>query len=648
MCGSDLHVLDGDYLAVRCAVIPGHEFPGTIVALALALGREIRNVAIGDRVAVDPMIYCGGCTECRRGTTNLCWRGGGLGRTVDGALAKLVAVRAAQCEVLPETLPADWAPITEPLSCVIHAMDRIGTVLGDRVLAIGAGAAGLLMSGTLAIAGAVVDVVERNAERRELAIAFGARSTAADLGALATPGDGWDHVVDASGSPEAIPLGLGHLHRGGRLCIFGVAPTSTRVVFSPSDNVLARALDHWDDLGPQQLPSCRGASRLEDLPDRPSRHRSAPPRRERARAGAGPGGNRREESRRPAIGPRHPPRRKAMNAIVYAAPLDFSLVEVEGPTPGWGEVRMRGRMAGMCVTDVHLHAGEFFPVYPLTPGHEIVGEVDLLGEGVNGLVPGDLVALDNMISCGLCEVCRRGRPAYCRTLRALGVTDRGGFAELVVAPGGKCHSAGNLVPDIAVFAEPTACAIHGLDVLDPQLGSDVLVFGAGPSGMRPAVAPHRGARVTVAAPTAFKLELARSFGIDEVILVDRYDPSAAVTSLRALAPEGFDIVVDATGATAMLEQCLALTRDRGALFVYSMAGKDTILGVHPYEVFRRELTIKGSFSQSFSVDRAMLALSTRRVRTDGLVTHRFGLGDFARAITTVADDHTRLKAVIEM
>jgi NADPH2:quinone reductase len=237
ICGTDLHVLDGDYPAVRYPVIPGHEFSGTVVGL----GGRVRGLRVGDHVAVDPMVFCGGCVQCRRGATNLCLNGGGLGTTSDGALAELVAVKASQCERVPTTIPGAWAPLIEPLSCVVHAMDRIGPVLGERVLVVGAGAAGLLLTGTLAAAGAIVDVVEPNPDRRALAPEFRAASTACSVDELESVGTGWDLVVDASGSTEGITLGLLNLRRGGRLCIFGVASPNARVEFSPFD-VFSREL----------------------------------------------------------------------------------------------------------------------------------------------------------------------------------------------------------------------------------------------------------------------------------------------------------------------------------------------------------------------------------------------------------------------
>jgi NADPH2:quinone reductase len=237
ICGTDIHVLDGDYPAVRYPVVPGHEFSGTVAGL----GRRVRGLSVGDHVAVDPMVFCGGCVQCRRGATNLCLNGGGLGTTSDGALAELVAVKASQCERVPPGIPGAWAPLIEPLSCVVHAMDRIGPVLGERVLVVGAGAAGLLLIGTLAAAGAVVDVLERNSDRRALAPAFRAASVACSVDELELAATGWDLVVDASGSTDGVALGLSHLRRGGRLCIFGVASPNARVELSPFD-VFSREL----------------------------------------------------------------------------------------------------------------------------------------------------------------------------------------------------------------------------------------------------------------------------------------------------------------------------------------------------------------------------------------------------------------------
>jgi D-arabinitol dehydrogenase (NADP+) len=338
-----------------------------------------------------------------------------------------------------------------------------------------------------------------------------------------------------------------------------------------------------------------------------------------------------------------------MRAVVYDSARRFSVREVPTPEPGPGEVRLAGVLTGMCGTDLHIHDGGFFSAYPLTPGHEILGRVDALGPDVVGLEVGQLVAADNTVLCGQCYFCRRDQPLFCRNFYSLGVNGPGGFAEATRVRAEKCFPADDLAPEVAVMTEPTACAIHGMDVLDLRPGSDVLIWGAGPTGLIVAqLVLHGGAaRVTVAAPTEFKLDLARAYGVDETVQVDRRDPAASVAALRELAPLGFDVVIEATGATAVAAQCLPLVKDGGTMLVYGMAGEEDTLAVSPYEIFRRELTIKGSFAQTHCFDRALAVLRSRRVRTAGILTHFFGLDGYGEALEALRSDPHCLKSAIE-
>ena len=199
-----------------------------------------------------------------------------------------------------------------------------------------------------------------------------------------------------------------------------------------------------------------------------------------------------------------------MRAVVFEEPHRWKLTDVPDPEPGPGEVRLRSVVTGVCGTDLHLLAGGFLARYPLIPGHEIVGQVESLGDGVDDVSVGDLVAADNTVLCGHCEYCRRDQPLYCRNFYSLGVNGPGGFAEYVVVQAAKCFPLGGLDPMVAVMTEPLACAMHGADVLALRPGSDVLLFGAGPTGLLLAqLLLHGGAaRMTVAAPSRHKLDLA--------------------------------------------------------------------------------------------------------------------------------------------
>jgi len=335
-----------------------------------------------------------------------------------------------------------------------------------------------------------------------------------------------------------------------------------------------------------------------------------------------------------------------MKAIVYDEPGRFSLAEIPTPVPGPREVLIRVIVAGVCGTDLHLHDGEFGPTYPLIPGHEIVGEVVERGAEVAGLEPGDRVTFDNTAACGHCDECRRARPAFCRYLLAQGVNAPGGFAEYVIASADRCFVVNDLDPEVAVFAEPAACVVHGLDVLALTPGADVLLFGAGPTGLLLAqmLRASGAGSVTVAAPTQAKLEFAAAHGADRTVQVER-GTDATADLLALTGGVGFDVVIDATGAIPVLQHAIELTRTGGTIFVYGMTGEKAELPILPYEVFRRELTIKGSFAQQFSFDRSLAALRSGRIDTGGMITHTFDLEHYAEALAAVADSGC-IKAVI--
>jgi threonine dehydrogenase-like Zn-dependent dehydrogenase len=234
ICGTDVHVLDGDYGVVRYPVIPGHEFGGVVVAV----GRAVRGLSAGTRVAVDPMDYCDACSMCRSGWTNMCLNGGGLGTTAPGALAEYVAVNGARCEPLPEELGLGEASLVEPLACVLHAVDRLGPVLGRDVLILGAGPIGLLATALLDMSGGRVDLVDGKADRLDIGSRFGARRVGTSVGDLDAT---WDVVVDATGNPAAVADGLAVTRRAGRIALLGVAGPGRSFAFEPFD-IVAREL----------------------------------------------------------------------------------------------------------------------------------------------------------------------------------------------------------------------------------------------------------------------------------------------------------------------------------------------------------------------------------------------------------------------
>lgn len=328
-----------------------------------------------------------------------------------------------------------------------------------------------------------------------------------------------------------------------------------------------------------------------------------------------------------------------MKAIVFREGSQWAVEDQPTPEVGPGDVLLKIIQTGVCGTDEHLLHGGFIAKFPLIPGHEMLAEVAELGAGVTRLAVGDRVVLDNTIHCGECGPCLRGEPLFCEQFTSLGCNAAGGFAEYVSVRAAKCIVVNDVDPDAAVFVEPTACAMHGADVLALKPASDVLIFGAGPTGLILAqlLRMAGAARVTMAAPTQAKLDLAESLGVDRTVLIDRKDPTVGEAELAEIAPEGFDAVVEATGSLAVFERSIRLTRTGGTVLVYGLAPEDGIANVKPYEIFSRELTIKGSFAQAHCFPRAALAIASGRVRTEGMITERIGFEDFGKAFEHLHD-----------
>lgn len=229
VCGTDLHILDGEFEPTPYPIIPGHEFAGTVAAV----GADVTEVAEGDRVAVDPSLFCGECHFCSIGRGNLCERWNAIGVTKPGACAQFAVAPVANCYRLPDTVSLEHAALIEPLSCAVHGFDLLPRTLGEHYLVYGAGTMGLMMAQLARHAGAAsVSVVDLNEARLTVATKLGADAVAPNADDFDRP-QGWEVVVDCTGVVAAIEDGLRRVRRGGTFEVFGVAATEAMASFSP-------------------------------------------------------------------------------------------------------------------------------------------------------------------------------------------------------------------------------------------------------------------------------------------------------------------------------------------------------------------------------------------------------------------------------
>jgi len=230
ICGTDIHVIRGEFAPTRYPIIPGHEFCGEVVAI----GGEVRNLRVGDFVAVDPSLFDGTCRQCRMGRFNLCenWNAIGVG-SANGACAELVAVPAVNAFRLPADMPRNWGALVEPLSCAVHGLDQVGIRAADDYLIYGAGTMGLLLGQLVKDSGAErLDIVDTNPTRHALAKRLAADRVAVSAAELDKP-EGWDVVIDATGAVPAIEDGIRRVARGGTFLMFGVANADAKATISP-------------------------------------------------------------------------------------------------------------------------------------------------------------------------------------------------------------------------------------------------------------------------------------------------------------------------------------------------------------------------------------------------------------------------------
>ena len=316
-----------------------------------------------------------------------------------------------------------------------------------------------------------------------------------------------------------------------------------------------------------------------------------------------------------------------MKALVKskAAP-GLSLEDLPEPSPAPGEVLIRVLRTGICGTDLHIDAWNEWAQAtikpPLVVGHEFVGEVAELGEGVESVYVGELVGAEGHIVCGRCRNCMAGRRALCANTVGIGVQRDGAFAEYIVMP------AGNLWPhltkidlDVASIFDPFGNAVHTAGQF-PVVAEDVLVTGAGPIGLMAAmVARHNGARFVVVTDVSdYRLDLARKVGVTRAVDVRREKLPDVQRELGM--KEGFDVAFEMSGQPSALRDMIANMSHGGRIAMLGLPDHD--FAIDWSEVVFKMLTVKGVYGrQIFDTWYEMSVFTQMGLDISPVITHRF-------------------------
>jgi L-iditol 2-dehydrogenase len=222
ICGTDLKIYNGS-IRVNCPLVMGHEVAGEVVESGAS------GSASGDRVIVDPVLFCGNCFHCRKGQTNLCPNGKLIGRDSNGGFAEYTAVPATHAFRLPDSVDLRIAPLLQVATTCLHGQRTLPLFAGESVVVLGLGVSGQLHVQIAKARGAgLVIGISRGAFKREMARALGADLTIeSSKGALtkvleATNGRGADVVIDSTGVVPAVAEAIHMARFGGQVLLFGI------------------------------------------------------------------------------------------------------------------------------------------------------------------------------------------------------------------------------------------------------------------------------------------------------------------------------------------------------------------------------------------------------------------------------------------
>lgn len=338
-----------------------------------------------------------------------------------------------------------------------------------------------------------------------------------------------------------------------------------------------------------------------------------------------------------------------MKASRFLGNKTFAVADLPTPHAGPGELVLRNQVCGVCGTDVHIYHGEPGSADvnpPVVLGHEYSGEVVEVGEGVTGFAVGDHVTVDPNIYCGHCAYCQNGKKQLCPSMEAIGVTRDGGFAQYSRIPASQAFKLEPTVPwEAAAMAEPLACCLHGIDLAGIQVGDKVCVVGGGAIGLLMVqLAKLSGAsQIVLSEPNEKRRQVGLQLGANAAI--DPTRPDAQEVFAQVL-DGGANVVIECVGNVPAVKSAFQFAGKGATVLLFSVPKVDATFDLPLFDVYKKELTIKGSFVNPDTHARAVALINSGKVDFDPIITHRFTLDQLPEAIAMQMSDAS-IKVVVE-
>lgn len=330
-------------------------------------------------------------------------------------------------------------------------------------------------------------------------------------------------------------------------------------------------------------------------------------------------------------------------ASVLGTDLTLRMEERLVPVPGPGEVLVRVRSVGVCGSDIHYfehgRIADFVVESPLVLGHESSGTVVAVGDGVDDLPAGTTVAMEPGVPCAACEQCRAGRYNLCPDVQFFATPPVDGtFCEYVVLPRAFAHPVPDHVSfDAAALVEPLSVGVWACRKAQVQVGTRVLVTGAGPIGVMAALVAraHGASQVTISDVNVDRLAFANELGFATVDSRDVHLPDAVLV----------DVLIECSGAAAAIDTGIRSVAPAGTVVLVGMS-PGTMAELPVGVIQGRELWVTGTFRYAHTYPTAIDLIASGRIDLDALVSRSFSLDEAEEALTYSRRDPAAMKVMV--
>ena len=340
-----------------------------------------------------------------------------------------------------------------------------------------------------------------------------------------------------------------------------------------------------------------------------------------------------------------------MQALIFYEPGKIAVEERPVPSIGPDQVLLKVGAASVCASDIRVYKGEKKAKPGVIPGHEIAGEVALVGEGVDEVEVGEHIIVCPIMACGECYFCLIGKRNRCLQRVTLGYDEDGGFANYVLLPeaivklGHTIKIDAEMDYELACMTEPFACVLNSLESCKLQPGSTILILGAGPMGLIHLIMARAmgAAKVIMSDPVEERLKVAQELGATLCINPEKY--SVAKETLAITNGMGADVGILSVGAVAPVEEGLSGIRKQGYFNLFAGFPPGSRLDMEANRIHYDELFLTGT--QNATTDQYQRTSKMMSIMPDArkLITHRFGPSDANKAYESRLG-MTGLKAVV--